>query len=169
MTTAVQLPELRSSSANSFIYYGDREGWHIALSVHRDSEAIDRSNWEVITADVLAVPDDGDPEDGLPDAAVESMGHWAVGWVEYLLVRPGSSAERRALEWAEKLDNYPIADEEHCSELEWREEWCVRCDYGTREDHDSDSWTRPCKFRSRDDAEDITYRWKHRHDQGRDY
>ena len=27
------------------------------------------------------------------DAAVERMGHWAVGWVDYLLVRPSTAAE----------------------------------------------------------------------------
>jgi len=39
------------------------------------------------------------------------MSHWASGWVEYLLVRPGSAAEAKALEWRARLNNYPVADE----------------------------------------------------------
>jgi hypothetical protein len=148
MTTTTELPKIHSSAEHSFAYYGDREGWSIALTVHRDSEALDRSNWEVITADILAIPTDGDPADGLPDAAIESASHFLVGWVDYLLVRPGSSAERRALEWREKLDNYPVADEDHYYELEWNEEWCVRCDRATREEHPT---TRCGKFRSAED------------------
>lgn len=155
--TVAELPELRSSFAHSFSYSGDRVGWHLALSVHRDSEALDRSNWEVITEEILAIPDEGDPEDELADAAIERMSHWAVGWIDYLVVRPHSTAEKRAIEWKQKLDDYPVADEEHYSQIEWNEEWCVRCDRGTREQHD-DSFR--CKFRSAEEADEIKYKWR---------
>src|SRR6266545_4224594 len=123
MTTALE--PIHSSSTASFAYYGTREGWLIGLSQHRDSDAIDRSNWRTIVPPILeAYPD---------DAAVESMTHWAVGWVEYLLVRPSSPAADEARRWADKLADYPLADEDDYGLLEWSEEWCVRCDRGTRE------------------------------------
>src|SRR5262245_28487006 len=157
-TSTVNLPAIKSSAANAFIYYGEREGWHIALSQHRDSDALDRSNFAVISQDVLSVPADTDSD--LGDAAIESSSHFLVGWVEYLLVRPGSSAERRALEWREKLEDYPCADEMHLSEIEWREEWCVRCDSADREQHDDGLGC--AKFRSEQDARDIEYKWRSR-------
>jgi hypothetical protein len=145
------LPVLHGSAAESFAYYGDREGWLIALSQHRDSDALGRSNWRVIVPPMLA--------DHPEDAAVESMNHWAVGWIEYLLVRPGTKAAAKAEEWVDKLDSYPVADEMDWGELEWMEEWCVRCDRGTREQHTGEGWDR---FRSKDDASEIADRWRYR-------
>lgn len=157
MTT---LEPIRSDPAASFVYYGEREGWLIALNVHRDSDALERSNWRIITPSILAA----DPN----DAAIERMNHWAVGWIDYLLVRPGSPAQTAAEGWAERLANYPVADEEDFSALEFGEEWCVRCDRGTREDHyettvNGAPLNGTCrKFRSADDADEIRYRWQHR-------
>ena len=150
MDTAT-LPVLRGSAAESFAYWGTRSGWYIALSQHRDSDALDRSNWRTIVPSMLA--EFGD------DAAIESMSNWAVGWVEYLLVRPGTAAEAAALTWRAKLDDYPAADDEDYSTLEYAEEWCVRCNRGTREYHPLLS----CRaFRSADDATETTDRWRYR-------
>jgi hypothetical protein len=197
--STIVLPEIRSSSAQSFYYGGDREGWHIALSVNRDSDAIDRSNWEIITAAVLAIPDDAPhtshnrvdrggyryseiwfcnrcgcesthpalteigqkiceqcQSEELAGAATERMSHFLCGWVDHLLVRPGSSAEAEALRWREKLESYPVADEEHYSDLESAEEWCKRCDSATREQHPTG---RCAKFRGEYETEEILRRW----------
>ena len=154
---SITMRPIRSSGAESFAYYGDREGYLIALSQHRDSGALERSNWSVITEDVLSVPDTGVSDFG--DAAIERASHWAVGWAEYLLVRPGSPAAIRAQDWLNRLENYPVANEEHFSELEYLEEWCVRCDSGTREEHPTG---RCGKFRSENDADEIRYRWQNR-------
>lgn len=144
------LPTLQPSAAASFAYWGERAGWRIAASQHRDSDALERSNYRTITSDILpAYPE---------DAAVESMSHWAVGWVEYLLVRPGSPAADAAQRWSDRLADYPVADEDDYSALEWTEEWCVRCDRGTREDHPLHG----CRFRGESDRDDIGYRWDHR-------
>lgn len=111
--TLPALPILRGSAAESFAYWGEREGWYIALSQHRDSDALDRSNWRTIAPPMLAAHPD--------DAAIESMSNWAVGWVEYLLVRPGTAAETAALEWRDNLADYPVADESDWSALEWED------------------------------------------------
>jgi len=143
---------IRSNSAQAFVYYGEREGWLIALSQHRDSEALDRSNFAVISADLRGrFPD---------DVAIESTSHFLVGWVEYLLVSPDNADAVAAAEaWRDRLADYPVADEMNLSEIEYAEEWCVRCDGGTRDEHPTG---RCGKFRSEDDARELAYRWQSR-------
>ena len=134
----------------SFMYWGDRADWLVALTQHRDSDALERSNWRVIVPDMFErFPD---------DVAIESTNHWAVGWLEYLLVRPNSPAAVAAQAWADKLANYPVADDDDFGMLEYSEEWCVRCDRGTREEHPLNG----CQFRSEDDASEIKWRWRTR-------
>ena len=89
--------------------------------VHRDSDALARSNNRVILRDLAEVDPDG------TDHSVERFGHWAVGWVEEIIVRPGTLAAKCAEEWDAALADYPIADEtdfsneEHEDALEtWR-------------------------------------------------
>ena len=143
-----------------FAYYGDREGWCIAATVHRDSGALERSNWYTLTVDILGMPESSANEDGLADAAIERMRHFLVGWIEYLLVRPGTPQAACAIKWRKKLDIYPIADEVHFGVLEWNEEWCVRCHGATRADHYSSNASDCGKFRSKDDADNIHRRWR---------
>lgn len=143
-------------AVREFMYWGEREDWLIALTQHRDSDALERSNWEVITETMTRWHPD--------DVAIERSSHWAVGWVEYLLVRPGTPAVVSAEGWAERLADYPVADEQHYSALEWSEEWCVRCDGGTRYDHEDRDRFRLCRFRSQEEADEIRWRWRHRRD-----
>lgn len=150
MTAEAPLPVLHGSAAESFAYYGEREGWFIALSQHRDSDALDRSNWTAITDDMFTRFGD--------DVAIERMNHWAVGWVEYLLVKPSTPAVDAALTWKAKLADYPVADEDAYSLLEDSETWCVRCDRGMRSEHPLNG----CTFRSDEDASEIEWRWKTR-------
>ena len=143
---------IRSNSAQAFVYYGEREGWLIALSQHRDSEALDRSNFAVISADLRGRFTD--------DVAIESTSHFLVGWVEYLLVSPDNADAVAAAEaWRDRLADYPVADEENFGELEYNEEWCMRCDSATREQHPT---VRCGKFRSAEDVRELTYRWQSR-------
>ena len=151
------LQPIHSDAGASFAYYGKREGWLVALSVHRDSDALDRSNWSTIVPAMLA--------DHPDDAAIERMSSWLVGWIDYLLVRPGTAAAAEAERWAARLADYPVADDAAYSDLEYAEEWCQRCDRGTREDHEQASFADRSlcyRFRSADEADEITYRWRHR-------
>jgi hypothetical protein len=85
---------------------------------HRDSDCLARSNFTVIYGDLSARF--GDSVD------IARFGHWAVGWVEEIIFDTGQPAILSAVEgWREKLDNYPVADEDHFSTLEWDE----MCDY----------------------------------------
>lgn len=96
-----------------FAYWGESEGWGIAVSMHRDSDALERSNFRVIRDNLeTRFPD---------DIRVETFSNWLVGWSESVLVRPDSEAWEAAEEWEEKLAEYPVADEDAWSEEESEE------------------------------------------------
>lgn len=101
-------------SYDGFAYWGDCEGWGIAYAMHRDSGALDRSNFKAILTDLQK-------RFGEDDVTVERSSHFLVGWADTILVRPESEAWEAAEEWLEKLDDYPAADEDDWSEEESRE------------------------------------------------
>lgn len=90
--------------------------WGFTFSVHRDSDRLERSNWEVISNDLLKKHPN--------TVEIVHCGHWLVGWVDHLAVKMIDKNGRitRAgidvLDWLEKLDGYPVADEDHYSRLE---------------------------------------------------
>ena len=81
---------------------------------HRDSDLLDKSNFQVILKDMTA---------RLPEGSVEVayFGHYAVGWVEEIFFNPIPEALALAQEWRERLTNHPIANEDHFYNLEWEE------------------------------------------------
>jgi len=101
-------------------YHGDLprgETWAGTFSVNRDSDLLGQSNFEVILADLESkFPD---------DVMVERAGHWAVGWVDEIMVRMlddngcVTPAGEAALEWNDTLSDYPVADESHWSEKQY--------------------------------------------------
>lgn len=96
----------------SSAYWGERGDWFIVSAQHRDSDCLTRSNF---CSFQKLLGDEG--------TAVESFNHWAVGWVEYLLIDP-TQTELVALaeKTREKLeDSYPVLDENDFSELEMDE------------------------------------------------
>lgn len=113
-----------------FDYFGRDdmfETWGMTFSKHRDSEALDRSNWDVIIEALGADEEiDGDTW------AVDHFGHWAVGWVERITCQviddDGNVTPvfKKLHEFAQRLESYPILDEQALSQLELDEmvEWC---------------------------------------------
>lgn len=95
----------------------EHKDWLIGpVGVHRDSEVVDRANWEaVINAYEKADPDQNDWH-------TMRFGHWAVGWVEEVAYRPGSKIAELASEFRERLEDYPILDEHILSRMEAEEE-----------------------------------------------
>ena len=65
-------------------YWGDRGDWLTVLGQHCDSDCLERSNF-VVAVDRLDQLD-------TDCYAIESEGHWAVGWVETLLIDPDNAA-----------------------------------------------------------------------------
>lgn len=110
-------------------YFGyDPVGHILVASQHRDSDALTRSNYRVAVRRLLKAagleqfPSDADEDESVPVYDWRAS-HWAVGWVEYLMVRPDAPeavrAEAQAI--ADALADYPVLDEDDWSELEYAE------------------------------------------------
>lgn len=113
---------LKASRPPNWAYFGDLpigETWGYTVSKTRDSTLREISNFEVIKADL---------EERFPGSVEdERHSHWAVGWIDKLAVEllnkeglityPGVAV----IEWADALENYPVASDEHYSNLEYDE------------------------------------------------
>lgn len=89
----------------------DRQNWLVSpISKSRDSEAIEECNFDVM-CDMLSAHDESDYE-------IHKFGHWACGFFEIAIVRPGSSAAEVLGEVKCKLENYPILNEHKLYEYE---------------------------------------------------
>lgn len=119
MTAALTMPQ-------SFAYWGDRplgETWgFVTIGRHRDSDALQRSNFEVVSEDLL----ERFPE----QLEIMHTSHCLVGWYDHLIVhvrdeQSGAPTEAflAAHEWMKGLEEYPIASEDHYGRLESEEEW----------------------------------------------
>src|SRR4029453_2987792 len=85
----------------------DQGAWLVApVSVNRDSDLVTKSNWEV---QGIAL------DDAAGDYEIHRFGHWACGWFEIAIVRPGSECARVAEEIADQLADYPVLSESDLS------------------------------------------------------
>lgn len=104
-------------SEDTFVTWG-----FCGIDKHRDSEALQRSNFKVISADLIEKYPD--------DFRIETYRHWAVGSIDRLLCRVLKNKEdgividnitdafKSAMLWQDKLQEYPVADEDDYMELE---------------------------------------------------
>lgn len=96
--------------------FAERAGWPNAEATgfvkHRDSQALERSNFDVISEDLRRTyPDDVD---------VMTMGHWGYGWVDRVVYNAEAVGVREAVDqWESALADYPVADEERFTEYEY--------------------------------------------------
>lgn len=93
---------------------GAYETMGAVIGVHRDSDTLARSNWEVISADL---------QERFPEAfMIKRSRHFLVGWSETLFVDArDETAVDACVEWLSKLEDYPVACDEHWSRLESEE------------------------------------------------
>jgi len=77
---------------------------------NRDSDLLSESNWAAALEQL-----GGEGE----DVEVHRFGHWACGWLEIILVRPGTDAADTAERIAARLADYPVLDEEDYSRREY--------------------------------------------------
>jgi len=105
-------------------------GDYCILSQHRDSDALDRSNWQCACEQLAAEAyDDGrysmtDEEwNARPMVYHWRAGHYLVGRIEYLMVRPDApdATLEAAGEILCRLGSYSVLDDEHFRELELSE------------------------------------------------
>lgn len=86
---------------------------YVFLGRHRDSDAVDRSNFAVALREL-----GGESE----TVQVIREGHWAVGWVEWIgIEETDADSLAKADAMMERIGEYPLLDEMHYSELQWTE------------------------------------------------
>lgn len=97
------------------------DGDYCVLSRNRDSAVLDESNWAVACKTLGAEAHDSGEMDDRPAVYHWRAGHWACGWVEYLMVRADAPQETidAAQEIVDSLEGYPVLDDDHYSNAEY--------------------------------------------------
>lgn len=106
-----------TTKPEEFGYWGSKDmfdTWGFTnIDQNRDSDALEKANFKYITEELMGIF----PE----DFRIENYAHWAVGNVDRLVCRVYeddtdkkviASSFYLAMEWLDKLDDYPVADEE---------------------------------------------------------
>lgn len=107
----IQYKEFRPSAHDSAgLGLPDRQKWLVLpCGRNRDSGCLDESNFAVALEHLGGESD---------DVEVHRFGHWACGWFEVILVNPDSMARITANVLEERLEDYPVLDEDDLSERE---------------------------------------------------
>jgi len=104
-----------TTKPEDFGYWGSEDmfdTWGFTnIDQSRDSDILEKSNFKYITEDLMG----SFPE----DYRIETYNHWAVGSVDRLVCRVYELDRKTialpfalAMEWLDKLDDYPVADED---------------------------------------------------------
>ena len=106
-------------------YLGERnwDNWFVLAGRTRDSGPLEESNFKCM---LKALGGEGD------DVFVYHVGHWAVGWIEGILINPANVAMVKLGDKIQKqLENYPIMDEDHFTALQYERHfsWCDKKDH----------------------------------------
>ena len=93
------------------------KGEILAMSIHRDSTIMEKSNWEVLKKRI-----DFEKE-GQEYAYEWEASHCFVGWVRYLMIKTYAPDEvlNAFMKSMDDLESYPILDEEHYSNMRMEE------------------------------------------------
>jgi hypothetical protein len=114
------------------------DGDYLVLAQNRDSDTVARSNWAVACQQLDAKPHDCGDDAQRPPVYHWRASHWLCGWVEYLMVRADAPQDviDKAQELVDSLEDYPVLDDDHLSELEVNEacEYWQRCSVRERVD-----------------------------------
>lgn len=98
-------------------------GDFVVLTRNRDSSLLSECNWDVACEGLKAEAYDGGEDNfaARPNVYHWRAGHWACGWVEYLMVRADASddIQTEAGEIVCSLADYPILDESGFSDREY--------------------------------------------------
>lgn len=102
----------------------DRQSWLVVPVIQtRDSGPFELSNFAAALA-LLG----GESE----TVEVHRFGHWGPGWYEIIIVAPDSPQAKIAEDIEQRLQDYPLLDEEDCSRREWEDyeqswqDWAAR-------------------------------------------
>lgn len=111
LSEVVESPSGWDSTAN---YIGQSEfpGWYCVVTQTRDSDCLSRSNWRSALA---LLGGEGN------NVVIHRFGHWACGWWEALAVLEGTPEYTKAVMLSERLDGYPVVDDDDFSACEHEE------------------------------------------------
>jgi hypothetical protein len=137
-------------------------GDYIVYAQHRDSGSVDRSNYARILEDVVTKAIEHGQRPGIEKDPIAGetqwvytfrASHWAVGWVEYIILKQVCPDELVTLvgEIRANLADYPVYDEDHLSTLEFNEatEYWAELDVKERLAVIKDSGARISRFAAR--------------------
>lgn len=128
----------------------DADNWAVIYTHHRDSGLLDQSNAAVIAKAMQPFVDADDS-----DVGAEQHSHWACGWIDGYSIRVFRNGEiteafRTYHKLAERMDQYPILDEEDFSRREFE---------ATLENIDLAAWKLKQGFDLPDEWEGDVYDW----------
>lgn len=110
------------------------QGWFVFLGQHRDSNALDRSNFDAAFQLLEPLSTNVDQDEETPSVQVVRENHWAVGWVEWIAIHGSNTAAlAEANRIAERLENYPVLDDDAFYKLESDEAMGQWASWGRRE------------------------------------
>ena len=100
------------------------DGAYVLATQTRDSDALERSNYVRIFEELRDCAEKYDnPAWDEPSVYDFRAGHWAVGWVEHVIVKANAPTEvlKLATEILDGLEEYSVYDEEDYCELQFTE------------------------------------------------
>jgi hypothetical protein len=91
----------------------------VLLTRNRDSNLLAQSNWETVLKYLGG--ESGENDDGSHDGIeIVRHGHWACGWIEYMLIDSRNAELVKLAESVEeKLSDYPVFDDDDYSQRQF--------------------------------------------------
>lgn len=99
-------------------YIGEEwEGYYVFLGQSRDSDVLTRSNFR--SAFAALGGETGEDDNGISEVAVVRESHWVCGWLEWIAIHESAVEQiAKAENILERLEDYPVLDEDDFSMLE---------------------------------------------------
>jgi len=108
----------------SSAYWGEKSDWLVVATLHRDADCLSRSNYRCFVELLGGKKSAGSKgsQEISDTVAIEEANHWAVGWIQYLIIAP-TAADKIAIaeKYLAELEDYPVLDESDFSDLETEE------------------------------------------------
>ena len=101
-------------------YLGENlSDYYILYSHHRDSDILEKSNFECISREIEEFSKELNLDEGF---YIQRSSHWAVGWIELLLIHKNNTELLKQADIISgSLHYYPVFDESHFWEKEYKE------------------------------------------------
>lgn len=109
---------------HSSAYWGERGHWLVVMTKHRDADCLSRSNFRCALQLLGGNGNEGakGSQEINDNLAIEEASHWAVGWLQYLIINPeAKELVAKAERMLEKLEDYPVLSDADFSNLETEE------------------------------------------------